>query len=155
MRPNKIKHKILKALNEHYQDGEERSGHGHQVTELGKSLTNMEIHKRTHIDVKDIDNFCISLVNSNHISVLTENENDKIRRFLITPWGRQTVLENYFLNIDGEKQWTKVKDILLVAAAVGSFIFAMVTFSQNKVYQQQIKDLTTRIEKFEKSQKTN
>ncbi len=81
---NKKKTKILECLFNHFEDEEKRTGYGHTVTELGRPLTNLEIHNRLKINISDIDKLCLVLSNAGHISLLNFDENDKAHRYVIT-----------------------------------------------------------------------
>ena len=95
---NKKKQAILKSLLDKYQKGEERTGLGVTVTDLGKSMTNIQLHTETKIDVKDVDNLCYVLVNQGHVSILQKDEANKAHRYLITQSGQQAVIDNFYIN---------------------------------------------------------
>lgn len=95
---NKKKHKILKALYLNWKSGEERSGNGIEVTDLGKSLATTEIQKETKMQTSDIEQVCSVLINTNYIKLFSKNQNDKINRYLIIVNGQTAFLEKYFLN---------------------------------------------------------
>lgn len=95
---NRKKHKILKALYLNWEKGEERSGNGIEVTDLGKSLTTTEIQKETKMQTSDIEQVCSVLVNTNYIKLFSKNQNDKVNRYLIIDNGQTAFVEKHFLN---------------------------------------------------------
>ncbi|WP_062063021.1 hypothetical protein [Aquimarina longa] len=95
---SKVKHIILENLFNKDKLGVENTGHGKTVTDLGKSMSNIELHKENGRKVEIIDNTCYSLVNNGHIELLAEDENEKIRRYNITESGKQAYLDDYYLN---------------------------------------------------------
>jgi hypothetical protein len=122
MNINLKKKKILIVLNNHYGDGEQKTGHGWVVTDLGKSLTNIEIHDRTDLKLRDINDCCISLSTTGHLQIYNKDDKDKAHRYLITDAGRQAVIDDFYGGLIRDKRFGRVKDSMLVLIALLSFL---------------------------------
>lgn len=122
---DKKKHQILNVLLNKYQAGEEKSGLGSEVTDLGKSMTNIQIHSATSIDIKLIDNLCYALTNQGHLTIFRKDEQNKAHRYLITPSGQQAVIDKVYLKaLWYRKQnfWFQLATILI---ALGTLVWTL------------------------------
>lgn len=144
---NKKKTKILECLFNHFEDGEKRTGYGHTVTELGRSLTNLEIHNRLKINISDIDKLCLVLSNAGHISLLNFDENDKAHRYVITNSGKQAFIDKYYEKQERDFLWSRGKDILTILLALGSLIMSIYNYQNQKSNKKEINDLRVIINK--------
>ena len=147
---NNKKQNILKTLFDHYEDGEKRTGYGKTITELGRSLTNLEIHNRTRISIKDIDRLSITLSNAGHISLQSFDENDKAHRYIITPSGQQAFIDNYYPKLDREIYWGKGKDLLTIIITLGSLVLGIYNYQVQKNNKKEIIGLQEIIKKIKK-----
>lgn len=145
------KHRILTALFSKYQIGEENSGHGHEVTELGRSMTNIQIHNDTGIDIRQVDNLCYSLSNQGHLTILKKDENNKAHRYLITQSGQQAVTDKAYLNTIWYRKQSFWFQLITVLIAVFTFIWTIYIDSSHsseiEKLQAEIDSLKASIEK--------
>lgn len=95
---NHKKHKILKLLFEFWKDGESKSGYGHTVTDLGRSMTTQVIHENTNIKISIVNDICNNLKNEEFLTLTKQDLNNKVYRYLITEKGKDACLNNLFLN---------------------------------------------------------
>jgi hypothetical protein len=124
--PNTKKHTILFALLEKYQSGEERTGGGRTVTDLGKSMTNIEIHAKTGIPIKEVDNLCYVLGNQGHLGLYQKDDENKAHRYLITPSGQQAAIDKYYLNQTWFRQRSFWFALIPIVLSISTLIWTII-----------------------------
>lgn len=147
---NKKKHLILSKLLAKFQEGEERTGHGIAVTELGRSMTNIQLHHQTGISIENIDKWCYVLSNQGHLTILQKDEGNKAHRYLITPSGQQAVTDKFYLNQVWFRQrafWFSLLPIII------SLVALFWTIVQDAKKQSEIDKLKTDIQNLQKKVK--
>jgi predicted transcriptional regulator len=94
----KDKHKILQELQLKWKEGDEESSHGQIITDLGKSLTSIQLNKRTFINIDRIEDLCSAMILDNYLVRYSEDKNNKAHGYLITEQGKQVVTDRILLN---------------------------------------------------------
>ena len=91
----KSKHLILKKLFDKWKVGEERTNGGTTITDLGRTLSVLELMSNTNLSKKDVDLIIISLSNKGLISIYSQ-DNDKAQKnhkWIITDLGKEKPIE--------------------------------------------------------------
>ena len=142
---NNNKNKILKILYDKFQHGEKKSGNGLEVTNLGKSATNIEIHESSNIKVSEIEKLCISMINIGHIILQNKDVDDKANRYLITELGRQAYVDGYYPKLNAEIYWNLTKDVLTILFAAGSLVLGAINYVNQKNSTEEINKLKNEV----------
>jgi hypothetical protein len=95
---NYKKHILLKNLYSSWKDGEDKTTSNYQITPFGRSLTVIELQKKTSYGILKIEELCITLSNDGYIKKITEDTDNKAHRYLIEDLGKSAFIDNYFLN---------------------------------------------------------
>ena len=95
---NYKKHILLKNLYASWKDGEDRTTSSYQVTPFGRSLTVIELQKKTSYGILKIEELCITLSNDGYIEKITEDTDNKSHRYLIKELGKSAFIDKYFLH---------------------------------------------------------
>ncbi|WP_445720438.1 hypothetical protein [Flavobacterium sp.] len=98
---NYKKHVLLKSLYTFWKEGEDRTTSTFQVTPFGRSLTIIELQKKTSYGILKIEELCITLSNNGYIEKITEDTDNKSHRYLITDLGKTAYIDKHLLN----KHW--------------------------------------------------
>ena len=94
---NYKKHLLLKNLYASWKDGEDKTTSSYQITPFGRSLTVIELQKKTSYGILKIEELCITLSNDGYIKKITEDTDSKSHRYLITDSGKSAFIDNHFL----------------------------------------------------------
>ena len=121
---NRQKHRILLALKVKYDDGEERTVGGHQVTDLGRSLTTRQLNDQTGIKSSEINTLCRILINSNQLVLSKEEPDTKAHWYRINDNGIDAVNDMVYLN----KLWYRNPPVII---SLGSFLVALFALLYN------------------------
>lgn len=136
-----IKHKILKHLFSIEKIGEKNSGRGKLITELGRSLTLLELSGKIRVSNDKIDDLCGVLNNDGYIKYLIKDEDSKNHSYLITETGKKAFTDKEFLN----NVWYRNKDFwfkaLPILVATGTLIWTVtINYSlRKKLNDQELK----------------
>jgi DNA-binding PadR family transcriptional regulator len=95
---NYKKHVLLKNLYTSWKDGEDRTTSSYQITSFGRSLTVIELQKKTSYGILKIEELCITLSNDGYIEKITEDTDNKSHRYLITELGKSAFIDKHFLH---------------------------------------------------------
>lgn len=95
---NYKKHVLLKNLYTSWKDGEDRTTSSYQITSFGRSLTVIELQKKTSYGILKIEELCITLSNDSYIEKITEDTDNKSHRYLITGLGKSAFIDKHFLH---------------------------------------------------------
>src|SRR5690554_3995972 len=95
---NLKKHNILKELKIHWDNGEERTKGGTTVTPYGRSLTIIQLSKRTKYSSDKIQDLCDSLAQSQLIEKLKEDSENKSHSYILNDSGKAYVIDKILLN---------------------------------------------------------
>lgn len=144
------KNKILKVLYDHWEDGERKTNFGTEITELGRSLSVLDIQDLTQLQRKEIERLLISLSNAGHISLFQKDidKNQKNHKWIITESGRQAIADNFYLNqlgIDNRQLFFQL----------GGFVFGLLGIIIGGYSLFQSNSLEKRIEKLEQKEETS
>lgn len=150
MRTNTLRHKILVVLNEQYRKAEENAEAGKEATEVARCLSAFEIHQRTGLDLKVVDDICFTLVGSEHLKLISDHYRKDFKKYMLTGWGRETLINNWFPHREKSSNWNLAKDILLVIAAIGGLVLSIYTTFKSANNEKEIRSLKTEIEKLKK-----
>jgi hypothetical protein len=131
MTANSKKHKILKALTDHWLDGENNTVSGFTVTEFGRCLNNMQIHLRTNINIQEVDNICFTLTNQGFIRSFHFDAKTKLHTYLIEDIGRVAVIEKRFKNLIWFRNFDFWKWVLPVIFSLTALAISLYTKVQN------------------------
>lgn len=148
---NQKKKKILIALNKKYKEGEESSGYGFEITDTGKSLTNIQIHNQTGLTVDDVNEICLPLISVGHVKLQSEDKDDKAHRYLITEQGRQAVSDDYYGQLISDKRFARTKDSILAGVALISLLINifLVLKKYDSATKEKIEILEKRVQQLE------
>lgn len=138
---NYRKHKILKALDIHWKNGEDKSRGGLKVTNYGKSYTVNQLTKETGIDLQKVEDLCNSLSTVSHLEMIHNDAFGKAHMYVITPLGQAA-----FSDWEYPKKMAKV-----FVASVTTFV-AIASFLWNIYSSQTLKDHSLRLQKLENTQ---
>ena len=94
---NYKKHLLLKNLYASWKDGEDKTTSNYQITPFGRSLTVIELQKKSSYGILKIEELCITLSNDGYIKKITEDTDSKSHRYLITDSGKSAFIDNHFL----------------------------------------------------------
>lgn len=136
----KVRQAILETLNNYYTENDTPTR-----TDFGKSLTNMEIHKKTGININDINKYHISLTDDGYITCC-HNKNIDLHRLSITSIGRTAAIDKYFLNLGKRAIWNILKDTLTLLFAVLSLFIAYLSYKSSNQNTHEIEQLQKQIE---------
>lgn len=148
----KSKHLILKKLFDKWKVGEERTNGGTTITDLGRTLSVLELMSNTNLSKKDVDLIIISLSNKGLISIYSQ-DNDKAQKnhkWIITDLGKEYYANNYFLNERGLFYRKYFVEILSLLIAVGSLMFSIWNASQNSSLEKQVKQQNQQLQQLER-----
>jgi|TARA_R100000479_G_scaffold130736_1_gene68715 hypothetical protein len=98
MSDNLNKHKILKSLYKKWEDGEEKTGFGRTVSNLGRSMSVIQIQNSTKIPIQKVKRYCDYLTSNNYIHIQKEESDNKNHFYIIQPEGKSAFLDNVFRN---------------------------------------------------------
>lgn len=118
------KHKILKTFQSKWDYGEQNSGFGLDYTEIGRSLTTIELSKNLKYDLKTVETLCNTLQTSNHIKLLLSDNENKVYRYVITPSGHSAVTDKFYLN----KLWYRDYKFWAFLCSLGVLIFGAIRY---------------------------
>ncbi|WP_341841401.1 hypothetical protein [Chitinophaga caseinilytica] len=153
MNGNKSKQKILIELYNEFKEGERKTQRGYEVTELGRSIKNNELHERTNISLQNVNKYCDSLVHDEFIRLYSHDPDSSTKWYLITEKGIAAISDKHFQKEDNNFLFGRVKDSALVVIALASLVLNYVLFQTNRntqtIFQYQLKKLEERIDKFE------
>jgi hypothetical protein len=124
----KEKNKILKELYDHWEDGERKTDFATTITDLGRSLSVLDIQDKTSLHRREIERLVISLSNTGHINLYQKDEdpNQKNHKWIITESGRQAIADNYYLNqlgIQNRELFFQLGGFVIALIALGISIF--------------------------------
>lgn len=149
---NKQKHAILSTLKTKQDEGEENTGYGHYVTELGRTLSNIQIHDITNIPIRKINDLCYTMINKGHVAIFKADEDNKAHRFIITPSGMQTYIDKEYLN----NTWYRTPGIIFpLVSLLVSILLSLMNLFWNpglKPLKTDIKSLQQQIDSLQKKQ---
>ena len=131
---NKNKHKVLKKLFERNKIGENNSGFGVTITDLGKSLSTLHLSDATKLSSDKINDVCYLLKQEELLTYHSFDENKKNHLFLITEKGKKAFLENYFLNKMWYRQvsfWFSFIAILISLSTLCWYIYRDINLNKN------------------------
>lgn len=148
----KSKHLILKKLFDKWKVGEERTNGGTTITDLGRTLSVLELMSNTNLSKKDVDLIIISLSNKGLITIYSQ-DNDKAQKnhkWIITDLGKEYYANNYFLNERGLFYRKYFVEILSLLIAVGSLMFSIWNASQNSSLEKQVRQQNQQLQQLER-----
>lgn len=98
MSDNLNKHRILKSLYKKWEDGEEKTGFGRTVSNLGRTMSVIQIQNTTKIPIQKVKRCCDYLTSNNYIHIQKEESDNKNHFYIIHPDGKSAFLDNTFKN---------------------------------------------------------
>ena len=140
---NKSKHLILEILYREFEKGTENTGHGLTVTDLGRSLTNIEIHAKTNLKIKDIDRLCTVLIENGHLKLFKEDTDNKAHRYLITPQGQKAYLDRHYITEYNKENRLKWFQIIMPTVTILTFLL---TLQKHCAQEVRLKKLETELQ---------
>lgn len=126
MKLHRRKHLIIKTLTESFDDGERRSGNGLEVTDLGKSVTNIGIHLKTNLKIHQIDSICVMLIAQGYVVGFRNDDKNKAHRYLITDLGRVAAYENQFKDMIWYRNFDFLKWFIPTLISLTALIIVLV-----------------------------
>jgi predicted AAA+ superfamily ATPase len=90
------KHKILKTLKTHWDNGEERTTGSYTVNPLGRSLSIIQLSKRTKLSSDKVQDLCDTLEHSKLIDKFKEDTENKSHYYIINDFGKSYVIDKIF-----------------------------------------------------------
>jgi hypothetical protein len=145
----KEKHAILKALYDHWEDGERKTNYGHTVTPIGRALSVLDLQDITSLNRREIEKFVISLSNSGHIELLQKDQdlNQKNHKWIITENGKQAISDNYYLNQFGLDNRHLLFQAGGFVIALLSLFFAGASYLQSNYLEKRVDRIENRADK--------
>lgn len=131
---NEHKHKILKYLFETNKKGEKNTRFGTIITDLGKSLSTLELNERTNISSNKINDTCYILVQDNYIEYNDIDDKNENHRYIITENGKKAFIEKFFLNQIWYRQrafWLTLSALLISSLTLGWTIYRDANLNKN------------------------
>ena len=140
------KHKILKFLESKWTEEENKTKGGHQVTELGRSLTIIELSILTGFKNDTIQKRCISLETIGQIKLTHEDTNGKSHSYVITPIGLTGYYDNYHI----KQFWKGFLPWVAIVVSLLSILFQTIDYQG---HEKRIKTLEMKVIETEKLKK--
>ena len=115
------KHKILKALYDCFEEKEKEKFGESGPTELGQTLTVVELTNKTKLNADEIQAVAYTLTNAGHIELYQKDDVNKSHRYLITDSGRQAYIDKFYENqiwYRSKEFWFKFSPILIAAGTL-------------------------------------
>lgn len=136
----KSKHLILKKFFDKWKVGEEKTNGGLTVTDLGRSLSVLEVMSNTNLSKKQVDLIIISLSSKGLIKIHSQDDDkaQKNHKWIITDLGKEYYANNYFLNERGlfyRKYFVELLSLLVALAALALSIYSS---GQNSFLEKQV-----------------
>ncbi|MVN23530.1 hypothetical protein [Mucilaginibacter arboris] len=127
---NTRKEKLLKALYDKWKVGYDETNFGRQVTDLGRSLSVLELTDIAKLNKSEIEKLMISISSDGFACMYQSdpNTNQKNHLYLITEIGKKAAVDNHYHNLSAVKNQTTLFEIFGVIIGILGFILALTTF---------------------------
>lgn len=152
------KHIVLKSLFDTWKLGVENTSYGHTITELGKSLSYLDLMTKSKLNKDTLDLVIIYLQNQDLIKLFSEDEdkNQKNHRWIITNPGKEAYANNRFINERGFFYRKLLIELLSLLLAVSSLIWSVLNTYDNSSLENRLEKQDIRLQKLEyKLQESN
>lgn len=146
---NTRKSKLLKALYNKWKIGYDETNFGRKVTDLGRSLSVLELTDIVKLNKSEIEKLMISISSDGYVSLFQTdpNPNQKNHLYLITETGKKAAVDNHYHNLTASRNQTTVFQIFGVAIGILGFILALTTYlKQQNTIDPQIEKLQKQID---------
>lgn len=137
------KHIVLKSLFDVWKLGVENTNYSQRVTDLGKSLSYLDLMDKSKLNKDTLDLVILYLQNQDLIRLFAEDEdkNQKNHRWIITDLGKEAHANNRFINERGmfyRKFFVQSVGLLIALASLFVSIWSLSYNSslENQLYKQ-------------------
>ena len=148
----KSKHLILKKLFDKWKIGEEKTNGGTIITDLGRSLSVLELMSNTNLSKKEVDLIIIYLSNKDLIKIYSQDSDkaQKNHKWIITELGKEYCANNYFLNERGLFYRKYFVELLSLLVALGALVLSIYSSSQNSFLEKQLEQQNRQLQQLER-----
>ncbi|MBK7095060.1 MAG: hypothetical protein IPH57_08445 [Saprospiraceae bacterium] len=107
---NTKKAKLLKALYDKWKIGYDEANFGRQVTDLGRSLSVLELTDIVKLNKSEIEKLMISICSDGYAILFQtdSNPNQKNHQYLISESGKKAAIDNHYHNMTASRNQTTV-----------------------------------------------
>ena len=148
----KSKHLILKKLFDKWKIGEEKTNGGTIITDLGRSLSVLELMSNTNLSKKEVDLIIIYLSNKGLIKIYSQDSDkaQKNHKWIVTELGKEYYANNYFLNERGLFYRKYFVELLSLLVALGALVLSIYSSSQNSFLEKQLEQQNRQLQLLER-----
>ncbi|WP_460952436.1 hypothetical protein [Spirosoma daeguense] len=146
---NTKKGKLLKALYDKWKIGYDETNFGTQVTDVGRSLSVLELTDIVKLNKSEIEKLMISISVDGYASLfqIDPNPNQKNHLYLITETGKKAAVDNHYHNLTASRNQTTLFQVFGVVIGILGFILALTTYlKQQNTIDPQIEKLQKQID---------
>lgn len=146
---NTEKAKLLKALYDKWKIGYDEANFGRQVTDLGRSLSVLELTDIVKLNKSEIEKLMISIASDGYATLFQTdaNPNQKNHLYLISESGKKAAVDNHYDNLTASRNQVTLFQIFGVVIGVLGFTLALTTYlNQQNTIDPQIEKLQKQID---------
>jgi hypothetical protein len=146
---NSKKGKLLKALYDKWKIGYDETNYGRQVTDLGRSLSVLDLTDIVKLNKSEIEKLMISICSDGYATMYKTdpNQNQKNHLYLISEAGKKASVDNHYSNQTATRNQTTLFQIFGIVIGILGFILALTTYlKQQNTIDPQIEKLQKQID---------